>query len=138
MFYRKKTPSVDMIIKEFRIPMPMTLEEYHRGQVYSVAETSKRETGGGDGIEMIKSEQFQDGLLPSNAPTGLKLDSGQYTLKKQDQVGLNGHHLIHLWVLQMQTINQEILWIKELQKNLMKNLLLLPNQLQQQQQLARK
>jgi hypothetical protein len=62
--------------------MPMTLEEYHRGQVYSVAETSKRETGGGDGIEMIKSEQFQDGLLPSNAPTGLKLDSGQYTLKK--------------------------------------------------------
>ncbi len=59
-------------------------------------------------------------------------------LLKQDQVGLNGHHLIHLWVLQMQTINQEILWIKELQKNLMKNLLLLPNQLQQQQQLARK
>jgi len=58
--------------------MPLTLEEYHRGQVYSVAETAKRETGGGDGIEMITSEPFQNAELPN----GTILQSGQYTLKK--------------------------------------------------------
>ncbi|XP_035709976.1 phosphatidylinositol transfer protein alpha isoform-like [Folsomia candida] len=67
-----------MIIKEFRIPMPMTLDEYRRGQVYSVAETAKRETGGGDGIEIITNEPFEEVALPS----GVILGAGQYTLKK--------------------------------------------------------
>jgi len=58
--------------------MPMTLDEYHRGQVYSVAETAKIQTGGGDGIEIIKCEPF----LNADLPNGATLRSGQYTLKK--------------------------------------------------------
>ena len=35
-----------MLIKEFRIVMPMTVEEYQVAQLYAVAEASKKETGG--------------------------------------------------------------------------------------------
>jgi hypothetical protein len=41
-----------MIIKEFRVTLPMTVEEYQVAQLYSVAEASKNETGGGEGVEV--------------------------------------------------------------------------------------
>eukprot|EP00117_Sycon_ciliatum_P038576 scpid101342/ scgid4098/ Phosphatidylinositol transfer protein alpha isoform; Phosphatidylinositol-transfer protein 35 kDa isoform len=44
-----------MLIKEFRIVLPMTTAEYQVGQLYSVAEASKNETGGGDGVEIIEN-----------------------------------------------------------------------------------
>jgi hypothetical protein len=34
-----------MIIKEYRVTLPMTVEEYQVAQLYSVAEASKNETG---------------------------------------------------------------------------------------------
>jgi len=62
-------PDVSKVI-EHRVDLPLSVEEYHVGQLYGVAEASKNETGGGDGVEVIKNEPFEYG--------GMK---GQYTLK---------------------------------------------------------
>ena len=48
-----------MIIKEYRVTLPMTVEEYQVAQLYSVAEASKKETGGGEGVEVIKNEPYE-------------------------------------------------------------------------------
>lgn len=59
-----------MLIKEFRIVLPISVEEYQVGQLYSVAEASKNETGGGEGVEVLKNEPYEkDG------------EKGQYTHK---------------------------------------------------------
>lgn len=66
------------IIKEYRIVLPITVEEYQVAQLYSVAESSKNETGGGEGVEVVKNEPY---------PTGAEADKhslgrpGQYTHK---------------------------------------------------------
>ena len=65
-----------MIIKEFRVTLPMTVEEYQVAQLYSVAEASKNETGGGEGVEVIKNEPYEDIPL-----LGGKFNKGQYTSK---------------------------------------------------------
>jgi len=65
-----------MLIKEFRIVMPMTVEEYQVAQLYAVAEASKKETGGGEGVEVQKNEPYD------NVPLlGGKFTKGQYTYK---------------------------------------------------------
>ncbi|XP_017301021.2 phosphatidylinositol transfer protein alpha isoform [Diaphorina citri] len=65
-----------MLIKEFRVTLPLTVEEYQVGQLYSVAEASKNETGGGEGIEVLVNEPFD------NVPLlGGKFTKGQYTKK---------------------------------------------------------
>ena len=48
-----------MIIKEYRIPMPVSVDEYKIGQLYAVAEASKKETGGGEGVEVLVNEPFE-------------------------------------------------------------------------------
>lgn len=65
-----------MLIKEFRIVLPLTVEEYQVGQLFSVAEASKNETGGGEGVEVIKNESFDD---PKEL--GEEYPKGQYTFK---------------------------------------------------------
>lgn len=50
----------------------MTIEEYQVAQLYSVAEASKNETGGGEGIEVLENKPYE------NEENG----KGQYTLKK--------------------------------------------------------
>merc|ERR1711962_1587770 len=65
-----------MIIKEFRVILPLTVEEYQVAQLYSVAEASKNETGGGEGIEVQKNEPFDNYPL-----LGGKYNKGQYTYK---------------------------------------------------------
>lgn len=60
-----------MLIREFRILLPLTCEEYQVGQLFSVAEASKNETGGGEGVEVVKNEPFEDE----------KMGKGQYTHK---------------------------------------------------------
>lgn len=57
--------------------MPLTVEEYQIGQLFSVAEASKNETGGGEGVEVIKNEPFTDHPLLNG-----KFSTGQYTYKK--------------------------------------------------------
>lgn len=65
-----------MLIKEFRVTLPLTVEEYQVGQLYSVAEASKNETGGGEGIEVLVNEPFDNYPL-----LGGKFNKGQYTKK---------------------------------------------------------
>ncbi|XP_022241918.1 phosphatidylinositol transfer protein alpha isoform-like [Limulus polyphemus] len=65
-----------MLIKEFRVILPLTVEEYQVGQLYSVAQASKNETGGGEGIEVLRNEPFENYPL-----LGGKYSSGQYTYK---------------------------------------------------------
>ncbi|KAF4011614.1 hypothetical protein G4228_003029, partial [Cervus hanglu yarkandensis] len=53
-----------------RVVLPCSVQEYQVGQLYSVAEASKNETGGGEGIEVLKNEPYEkDG------------EKGQYTHK---------------------------------------------------------
>ncbi|KAL1501034.1 hypothetical protein ABEB36_006439 [Hypothenemus hampei] len=65
-----------MLIKEYRVTLPLTVEEYQVAQLYSVAEASKDNTGGGEGIEVLKNEPFTDKPF-----LGGKYTSGQYTYK---------------------------------------------------------
>jgi len=65
-----------MIIKEYRVTLPMTVEEYQVAQLYSVAEASKNETGGGEGVEVLKNEPYDDVPLLNG-----KFTKGQYTYK---------------------------------------------------------
>ncbi|XP_023117147.2 phosphatidylinositol transfer protein beta isoform-like [Amphiprion ocellaris] len=59
-----------MLIKEFRIVLPISVEEYQVGQLYAVAEASKNETGGGEGVEVLKNEPYENNG-----------EKGQYTHK---------------------------------------------------------
>ncbi|XP_078045663.1 retinal degeneration B isoform X3 [Augochlora pura] len=61
-----------MLIKEYRIPMPLTVEEYRIAQLYMIAKKSRDEShGAGSGVEIIVNEPY------SNGPGG----NGQYTYK---------------------------------------------------------
>lgn len=60
-----------VVIKEYRIPLPISVDEYKIGQLYAVAEASKNETGGGDGVEVIEN----------NAVDHPKYGKCQYTYK---------------------------------------------------------
>lgn len=67
-----------------RIVLPMTVQEYQIGQLWTVAEFSKSETGGGDGVEVHVNEPFdQQRYCPE--PSLLNDDpayaTGQYTKK---------------------------------------------------------
>eukprot|EP01135_Chromosphaera_perkinsii_P000908 Nk52_evm6s153 gene=Nk52_evmTU6s153 len=61
-----------VLLKEFRIPLNLSVEEYQVAQLYSVAEASKNETGGGEGVEVLKNEPFEDHP---------QFGKGQYTYK---------------------------------------------------------
>ncbi|KAL6081631.1 hypothetical protein STEG23_007846 [Scotinomys teguina] len=61
-----------MIIKEYRIPLPLTVEEYRIAQLYMIQKKSRNETHGqGSGVEILENRPYTDG------PGG----SGQYTHK---------------------------------------------------------
>ena len=67
-----------MLITEFRIILPMNVEEYQIAQLYSTAKISKQNTGGGEGVEVLVNEPFERPM--SEAFLG-KYNSGQYTKK---------------------------------------------------------
>ncbi|PRP88813.1 hypothetical protein PROFUN_00281 [Planoprotostelium fungivorum] len=72
----RRTRSKDMVlIKEYIIPMPLTVEEYRTAQLYMVAKFSRERTTKGEGITIIKNEPFEE--------NGVK---GQFT-HKQIHVG---------------------------------------------------
>ncbi|KAF2905240.1 hypothetical protein ILUMI_00964 [Ignelater luminosus] len=61
-----------MLIKEYRIPLPLTVEEYRIAQLYMIAKKSREESSGaGSGVEILVNEPYTDG------PGG----HGQYTHK---------------------------------------------------------
>jgi len=49
-----------MLTKEYRIPMPFSVEEYQVAQLYMVSRISKQQTGHGEGIQIVKNEPFDD------------------------------------------------------------------------------
>ncbi|KAG7498318.1 M-phase phosphoprotein 9 [Solea senegalensis] len=63
---------ITMLIKEYRIPMPMSVEEYRIAQLYMIQKKSREEScGEGSGVEILENRPYEDG------PGG----SGQYTHK---------------------------------------------------------
>jgi len=61
-----------VLIREFRVPMPFSLEEYRLAQRYCTAKLSKQATTGKDGVEVLETKSYVD------EKTGEK---GQYTYK---------------------------------------------------------
>lgn len=49
-----------MLIKEFRVLLPLSTEEYQVGQLYGVAKKSTQETSNGEGVEVVKNEPYED------------------------------------------------------------------------------
>lgn len=61
-----------MLIKEYRIPLPMSVEEYRIAQLYMIQKKSRLDSiGEGSGVEILENTPYTDG------PGG----SGQYTKK---------------------------------------------------------
>ncbi|XP_071514529.1 cytoplasmic phosphatidylinositol transfer protein 1 [Panulirus ornatus] len=48
------------MLKEYRICMPMTVEEYHIGQLYMIARHSSEQSDGGEGVEVIENKAYTD------------------------------------------------------------------------------
>ncbi|XP_002162295.1 phosphatidylinositol transfer protein alpha isoform [Hydra vulgaris] len=69
---------VGNIVREYRIVLPISVEEYQVAQLYAVAEASKNETGGGEGIEVITNEPFESTI---EGECSGKVFKGQYTHK---------------------------------------------------------
>ncbi|XP_042635712.1 LOW QUALITY PROTEIN: cytoplasmic phosphatidylinositol transfer protein 1-like [Catharus ustulatus] len=63
---------VTMLIKEYRICMPLTTEEYRVGQLYTISKHSHQESEKGEGVEVVKNEPHED---PIHGP-------GQFTEKR--------------------------------------------------------
>uniref|UniRef100_A0A5S6QDA5 Reverse transcriptase domain-containing protein n=1 Tax=Trichuris muris TaxID=70415 RepID=A0A5S6QDA5_TRIMR len=66
----------EMLLREYRIVLPVSLEEYKVGQLWNVMETSKYVTGGGEGVEVLQNEAFVNNPLIGN-----KFPNGQFTYK---------------------------------------------------------
>ncbi|CAD5221268.1 unnamed protein product [Bursaphelenchus xylophilus] len=61
-----------MLIKEYRILLPLTVEEYQIAQLYMIQKKSRLDSSGaGSGVEILTNEPYEDG------PGG----KGQYTFK---------------------------------------------------------
>ncbi|XP_075489902.1 uncharacterized protein LOC142528693 [Primulina tabacum] len=58
-------------MKEFRIVMPLSLEEYQVAQMYMVMKMQQQNTSGDEGVEILENRPFQDD----------ELGKGQYTFK---------------------------------------------------------
>ncbi len=75
-----------MVVHEFRIPLPLSVEEFGRGQRHMTAHASLESSKGDEGIEWIKNEPYDntDGHLGTSAITGTLVprNKGQYTLKR--------------------------------------------------------
>ncbi|XP_074647774.1 cytoplasmic phosphatidylinositol transfer protein 1-like [Tubulanus polymorphus] len=61
-----------MLLKEYRICMPLSVEEYRIGQLYMIAKHSNEQSAKGEGVEVVKNE-------PVNHE---QHGSGQYTEKR--------------------------------------------------------
>ncbi|CAG9786738.1 unnamed protein product [Diatraea saccharalis] len=61
-----------VLIKEYRICMPMTVEEYRIGQLYMIARHSFEQSNNGEGVEVVANEQVMNDVN----------GQGQYTEKR--------------------------------------------------------
>ncbi|XP_062915342.1 phosphatidylinositol transfer protein 5-like [Mobula hypostoma] len=49
-----------MLLKEYRICMPLTVEEYRIGQLYTISKHSHEQSDKGEGVEVVKNEPHED------------------------------------------------------------------------------
>ncbi|CAK4155044.1 unnamed protein product [Aphanomyces euteiches] len=75
-----------MLIHEFRVPMHMTVEEFQVAQLYMVVDASEKNTKGGEGVEILKNEPYdntngQFGDISPISQCKIPRNKGQYTLK---------------------------------------------------------
>ncbi|EFA83257.1 phosphatidylinositol transfer protein [Heterostelium album PN500] len=52
-----------VLIREYRIPLPITVDEYKIAQLYMVAKVSRNHTSNGEGVEIIENKPFTEGAL---------------------------------------------------------------------------
>lgn len=83
----------------------MTVEEYQVGQLWSVAEASKNETGGGEGVEVLKNEPYDNHPLLNG-----RFTAGQFTHKIYHlaSCALPSYSLFNCHVLQQSAVNSKI------------------------------
>ncbi|CAH0715542.1 unnamed protein product, partial [Brenthis ino] len=84
-----------VLTKEYRICMPMTVEEYRIGQLYMIARHSFEQSSNGEGVEVIANEQVNDEI------NGV----GQFTEKR---IHLSSH--LPYWI---QSIIPKIFYVTE-------------------------
>lgn len=46
--------------KEYRIAMPLTVSEYHIGQLYMIARHSLEQSHGGEGVEVVENRPCEE------------------------------------------------------------------------------
>lgn len=61
-----------VLTKEYRICMPLTVEEYRIGQLYMIARHSLEQSGDGEGVEVVENKEINDS----------EHGKGQYTEKR--------------------------------------------------------
>lgn len=75
-----------MVLVEFRVPLPMSVEEFQVAQLYMVVKASRENTGGGEGVEILKNEPYDnsDGKVEMSelSEVSVPKNKGQYTLKR--------------------------------------------------------
>lgn len=75
-----------MVVVEFRVPLPLTVDEFHIAQLYMVMKASREHTSGGEGVVVLKNEPFdnRDGHLGFSTISQVEVprQAGQYTLKE--------------------------------------------------------
>ncbi|XP_048847118.1 cytoplasmic phosphatidylinositol transfer protein 1-like isoform X2 [Brienomyrus brachyistius] len=49
-----------MLMKEYRICMPLTVEEYRIGQLYMISKHSHEQSERGEGVEVVQNEPYED------------------------------------------------------------------------------
>jgi len=59
-----------MLIKEYRIPLPLSIDEYKRGQLYMIAKYTRENCSGADFVEIKENHPYDD-----------ENGQGQYTYK---------------------------------------------------------
>ena len=55
---------MNMLIKEYRTPLPLSVEEYRIAQLYMIAKKSSQESrgaGAGSGVEILVNQPYDDG-----------------------------------------------------------------------------
>jgi hypothetical protein len=74
-----------MVVLEFRIPVPISVEEYEIAQLYMTMKAQEEATKGGEGVVVLKNEPYDntDGHMGVSEITKTKVprNKGQYTLK---------------------------------------------------------
>lgn len=49
-----------VLLKEYRICMPLSVEEYRIGQLYMIARHSLEQTESGNGVEIVENKECED------------------------------------------------------------------------------